>query len=33
MCIAILDRIVHNSEWIFAGVKNMRELTSKADID
>ena len=30
---SIMDRIVHNSEWIFAGGKNMRELSSKADLD
>lgn len=30
---SIMDRIVHNAAWIFAGAKNMRELTAKADLD
>ncbi|MDO5399235.1 MAG: ATP-binding protein [bacterium] len=30
---SIMDRIVHNSTWIFTGTKNMREATAKADID
>lgn len=30
---SIMDRIVHNAIWLFAGTKNMREWTAKADID
>lgn len=30
---SIMDRIVHNAIWLFAGTKNMREWIAKADID
>lgn len=30
---SIMDRIVHNSTWIYTGTKNMREVTAKAGIE